>query len=87
MHFLNYSTKKILYLNFSSDFFNDVYHRFLLATRCDYKCMCLKAMGVVYERHRITIGSFSDSKEIIDMMSKCINIAERDHYVSFTNIY
>lgn len=63
------------------EFFNDVYHRFLLANRSDYKCICLKAMGIVYERHHITIGFFSDSKEIVEMMSKCINVAERDHYV------
>lgn len=63
------------------EFFNNVYHRFLLANRSDMKCLCLKAMGIVYERHCITIGAFSDSKYIVEMLSKCNNIAERDHYV------
>uniref|UniRef100_A0A914BXU0 J domain-containing protein n=1 Tax=Acrobeloides nanus TaxID=290746 RepID=A0A914BXU0_9BILA len=61
------------------EFFNNVYHRFLLSTRTEMKCICLKAMGVAYERHCITIGSFEDSKFIVSMLSKCINPAERDH--------
>ncbi|KAI1707730.1 dnaJ domain-containing protein [Ditylenchus destructor] len=63
------------------EFFNNVYHRFLLATRSDMKCLCLRAMGIVYERHCITICAFPDSKYIVQMLGKCNNTAERDHYI------
>lgn len=49
-------------------FFNNVYHRFLLSTRTDMKCLCLRAMGIAYGRHFMTIGSFSDSKYIVQML-------------------
>lgn len=45
------------------------------------KCLCLKAMGIAYERHAITIGSFTDSKYIVSMLEKCNNFAERDHLI------
>uniref|UniRef100_A0A915DHU5 GYF_2 domain-containing protein n=1 Tax=Ditylenchus dipsaci TaxID=166011 RepID=A0A915DHU5_9BILA len=78
---LNENNEEATPIHKPSEFFNNVYHRFLLATRSDMKCLCLKAMGVVYERHCITIGAFSDSKFIVQMMSKCTNVAERDHYL------
>lgn len=62
-------------------FFNNVYHRFLLSTRTEMKCLCLRAMGVAYERHCITIGSFGDTKYIVQMLAKCTNPVERDHLV------
>uniref|UniRef100_A0A914YWG2 J domain-containing protein n=1 Tax=Panagrolaimus superbus TaxID=310955 RepID=A0A914YWG2_9BILA len=64
-----------------SHFFNTVYHRYLLSPKLQMKCLCLKAMGVAYERHAITIGSFTDSKYIVAMLEKCTNPAERDHFV------
>lgn len=45
------------------------------------KCLCLKAMGVAYERHAITIGDFTDSRFIVSMLQKCTTIAERDHLI------
>ncbi|VDN36223.1 unnamed protein product [Gongylonema pulchrum] len=45
------------------------------------RCLCLKAMAVTYARHHITIGSFIDSKYIVNMLSKCTNPAERDHLI------
>lgn len=65
----------------SKEFFNNIYHRFLLSTRTDMKCLCLRAMGIVYERHCISIGSFSDSKYIVQMLKECRNVMERDHLV------
>uniref|UniRef100_A0A7E4V2Q6 J domain-containing protein n=1 Tax=Panagrellus redivivus TaxID=6233 RepID=A0A7E4V2Q6_PANRE len=62
-------------------FFNTVYHRFLLTPHPAMKCLCLKAMGIAYERHCITIGSFSDSKYIVQMLAKTRDAAERDHIV------
>ncbi|KAI6178098.1 DnaJ-like protein subfamily C member 13 [Aphelenchoides besseyi] len=66
-------------------FFNSVYHRFLLFTPIDMKCLCLKAMGIAYERHFMTIGAFVDSKYIVQMLSKCTNVAERDHLLFVIN--
>ncbi|VDN20179.1 unnamed protein product [Gongylonema pulchrum] len=63
------------------DFFNSVYHRFLLSAKSEMRCLCLKAMAVTYARHHITIGSFIDSKYIVNMLSKCTNPAERDHLI------
>ena len=68
-------------------FFNNVYHRFLLSTRTDMKCLCLRAMGIAYERHFITIGSFEDSRYLVQMLRECRNVVERDHLVRlFTQI-
>jgi hypothetical protein len=36
-------------------------------------------MGIVYERHAITIGVFSDTKYIVRMLDTCTTLAERDH--------
>lgn len=63
------------------EFFNNVYHRFLLSAKSEMRCLCLKAMAVTYGRHHITIGSFPDSKYIVNMLAKCTNAAERDHLV------
>ena len=63
------------------EFFNNVYHRFLLTQRHEMRCVCLKAMGIIYERHFITIGPFSDTRYIVEMLMKCTNLAERDHFI------
>ncbi|KAK0425897.1 hypothetical protein QR680_009446 [Steinernema hermaphroditum] len=62
-------------------FFNDVYHRFLLTPKSEMRCLCLKAMAITYERHNITIGAFSDTRDIVAMLQRTTNIAERDHFV------
>uniref|UniRef100_A0A915PRU8 J domain-containing protein n=1 Tax=Setaria digitata TaxID=48799 RepID=A0A915PRU8_9BILA len=63
------------------DFFNSVYHRFLLSAKSEMRCLCLKAMAITYGRHHITIGPFMDSKYIVNMLSRCSNPTERDHLV------
>uniref|UniRef100_A0A914S2J8 Uncharacterized protein n=1 Tax=Parascaris equorum TaxID=6256 RepID=A0A914S2J8_PAREQ len=63
------------------EFFNSVYHRFLLSAKSEMRCLCLKAMAVTYGRHHITIGSFPDSKYVVNMLAKCTNAAERDHLI------
>lgn len=64
------------------DFFNNIYHRFLLTTQnIEMRCMCLKSMAIVYERHVITIGAFADTKYIVEMLRKSNNLAERDHLI------
>lgn len=66
---------------YRGDFFNSVYHRFLLSAKSEMRCLCLKAMAITYGRHHITIGPFMDSKYIVNMLSRCSNPIERDHLV------
>ncbi|XP_014205201.1 dnaJ homolog subfamily C member 13 isoform X1 [Copidosoma floridanum] len=67
----------------SYEFFNDLYHRFLLTTKIDMKCLCLQAMSIVYGRYYEDIGPFSDTKYIIGMLERCIDRTERDRLVMF----
>lgn len=54
----------------SADFFNDLYHRFLLTPKTEMKCLCLQAMTIVYGRHYEDIGSFHDTKYIVAMLER-----------------
>ncbi|XP_066249736.1 dnaJ homolog subfamily C member 13 [Euwallacea similis] len=67
----------------SYEFFNDLYHRFLLTSKGDMKSMCLQAMAIVYGRYFEDIGPFSDTKYIIVMLERCIEKMERDRLVIF----
>ncbi|CAI4221283.1 unnamed protein product [Auanema sp. JU1783] len=63
------------------EFFNDVYHRFLLSAKSEMRCFCLRAMAVAYCRNHETIGAFADAKYFVSMLSKCNNPQERDQLV------
>nr|CAD7257435.1 unnamed protein product [Timema shepardi] len=67
----------------SYEFFNDLYHRFLLTMKPEMKCMCLQAMSIVYDRHHDDIGPFSDTKYIVSMLERCTDRMERDRLVQF----
>jgi DnaJ family protein C protein 13 len=54
----------------SYEFFNDLYHRFLLTTKSEMKAMCLQAMAIVYGRHHEDIGPFSDTKYTVGMLDR-----------------
>jgi DnaJ family protein C protein 13 len=69
----------------SYEFFNDLYHRFLLTTKVEMKCMCLQAMSIVYGRYYEDIGPFSDTKYIVGMLERCVDKMERDRLVMFIN--
>ncbi|XP_067003788.2 dnaJ homolog subfamily C member 13 [Anabrus simplex] len=69
----------------SYEFFNDLYHRFLLTSKPEMKCMCLQAMAIVYGRHFEDIGPFSDTKYILGMLDRCTDRMERDRLVLFIN--
>jgi len=51
----------------------DVYHRFLLATKVDMKCLCLKALTIVYSRCAQKIGVFADTKFFVAMLEQVIS--------------
>lgn len=63
------------------EFFNEVYHRFLLSAKSEMRCICLKAMAVTYGRHWEAIGAFSDTRYLVAMLTKCTNTTERDHLI------
>uniref|UniRef100_A0A0K0D2Y9 GYF_2 domain-containing protein n=1 Tax=Angiostrongylus cantonensis TaxID=6313 RepID=A0A0K0D2Y9_ANGCA len=64
-----------------TEFFNNVYHRFLLSARSEMRCLCLHAMSVTYARHHMTIGAFDDARHFVNMLAKCTNAVERDHFI------
>lgn len=69
----------------SYEFFNDLYHRFLLTPKTHMKCMCLQAMTIVYGRCYEEIGNFNDTKYIVGMLERCTDKLERDRLILFLN--
>ncbi|XP_023933252.1 dnaJ homolog subfamily C member 13-like [Lingula anatina] len=67
----------------SYEFFNDLYHRFLLTPKIHMKCMCLQAMSIVYSKCHEEIGTFNDTKYIVGMLERCADKLERDRLVQF----
>lgn len=51
------------------EFFNDLYHRFLLSPKPSMKAMCLQAMAIVYGNCYDEIGPFNDTEYIMKKMS------------------
>lgn len=52
------------------DFFNELYHRFLLTPKINMKCLCLQALAIVYGRCHEEIGPFSDTRYIVGMLER-----------------
>ncbi|KAK7077105.1 DnaJ subfamily C member 13 [Halocaridina rubra] len=69
----------------SYEFFNDLYHRFLLTPKVAMKCLCLQAMALVYGLHHKDIGQFNDTRYIITMLSRTCDRSERDRLLLFLN--
>eukprot|EP00795_Rhopilema_esculentum_P013369 gene13369-4225_t len=67
----------------ATEFFNDLYHRFLLTTKPDMKALCLQAMAKVYSRCFEEIGSFNDTKFIVGMLDRSCDKLERDRLLLF----
>lgn len=59
-----------VYKYFRFRFFNDLYHRFLLALKIEMKCLCLQAMTVIYGQYFEEIGPFTDTKYILLKLEK-----------------
>ncbi len=72
-------------INKSREFFNDLYHRFLLTPKTEMKCLCLQAMTIVYGRHHEDIGAFNDTKYIVQMLDRTADRGERDRLLMFLN--
>ncbi|KAL4623419.1 hypothetical protein GN956_G19211 [Arapaima gigas] len=69
----------------SYEFFNELYHRFLLTTKVSLKCQCLQALAIVYGQCCEEIGPFSDTKYIVGMLDRCTDRLERDRLILFLN--
>ncbi|KAK2499613.1 hypothetical protein MC885_004710, partial [Smutsia gigantea] len=69
----------------SYEFFNELYHRFLLTPKVNMKCLCLQALAIVYGRCHEEIGPFTDTRYIIGMLERCTDKLERDRLILFLN--
>ncbi|XP_059584765.1 dnaJ homolog subfamily C member 13 isoform X1 [Alligator mississippiensis] len=69
----------------SYEFFNELYHRFLLTPKVNMKCLCLQALAIVYGRCYEEIGPFSDTKYMVGMLERCTDRLERDRLILFLN--
>lgn len=47
------------------------------------KCMCLRAMAIVYGRHHADIGPFNDTQNIVEMLKNTTSRHERDRLIMF----
>ena len=56
------------------DFFNDLYHRFLLSPKSSMKAMCLQAMAIVYGNYYDEIGSFHDTEFVVRKLEQVCQI-------------
>lgn len=65
------------------EFFNDLYHRFLITTKLDMKAMCIQAMAKVYGKCFEDIGSFHDTVYIVGMLERSTDKLERDRLLLF----
>uniref|UniRef100_A0A3B3Y3K6 J domain-containing protein n=1 Tax=Poecilia mexicana TaxID=48701 RepID=A0A3B3Y3K6_9TELE len=69
----------------SYEFFNELYHRFLLTPKVMMKCLCLQALAIVYGKCFEEIGPFADTKYIVGMLDRCTDKLERDRLILFLN--
>ncbi|XP_039609400.1 dnaJ homolog subfamily C member 13 isoform X3 [Polypterus senegalus] len=69
----------------SYEFFNELYHRFLLTPKVNMKCLCLQALAIVYGKCHEEIGPFTDTKYIVGMLDRCTDRLERDRLILFLN--
>ncbi|XP_016394510.1 dnaJ homolog subfamily C member 13 [Sinocyclocheilus rhinocerous] len=69
----------------SYEFFNELYHRFLLTPKVAMKCLCLQALTIVYGKCCEEIGPFADTKYIMGMLDRCTDKLERDRLILFLN--
>jgi DnaJ family protein C protein 13 len=67
------------------EFFNDLYHRFLLTPKINMKCMCLQAMTIVYGRCHDEIGAFNDTRYIVGMLER-VSIIRYCYFLTGRNV-
>ncbi|RNF26400.1 dnaJ-like protein subfamily C member 13 isoform X2 [Trypanosoma conorhini] len=65
------------------DFFNDMYHRFLLSQEPKTKLSCLHGMSILYEHYAAAIGQFNDLEYILKMLETTMDPNFRDRLLLF----
>ena len=60
------------------EFFNELYHRFLLTPKVTMKCLCLQALAIVYGKCYEEIGPFTDTKYIVGMLDRVSRLSLRE---------
>ncbi|KEG15603.1 endosomal trafficking protein RME-8 [Trypanosoma grayi] len=65
------------------EFFNDMYHRFLLSQDHKTKLNCLHGMSILYEHYAEVIGQFNDVEYIVKMLEATSDPVFRDRLLNF----
>ncbi|KAH9580066.1 DnaJ domain [Trypanosoma melophagium] len=65
------------------EFFNDMYHRFLLTQDHKTKLDCLHGMTILYEYYANDIGQFNDLEYIVKMLEGTLDPIFRDYLLKF----
>ncbi|RNC31374.1 endosomal trafficking protein RME-8, partial [Trypanosoma cruzi] len=65
------------------EFFNDMYHRFLLSQEPKTKMSCLHGMTILYEHYAADIGQFNDVEYIVKMLETTFDPIFRDRLLIF----
>lgn len=65
------------------DFFNDLYHRFLLSNGGEEKIFCLQGMTILLKYYAEAIGVFHDVPYFVEMLKTTLNPVLRDSLIDF----
>jgi DnaJ family protein C protein 13 len=65
------------------EFFNDMYHRFLLIQDFELKCQCLHGMAILYQHYAEEIGQFNDIEFMVQMLDHATHPRFRDRMLLF----
>jgi len=65
------------------EFFNDMYHRFLLIQDFELKCQCLHGMAILYQHYAEEIGVFNDIEFMVQMLDTATHPKFRDRMLIF----
>ncbi|ESL07461.1 endosomal trafficking protein RME-8 [Trypanosoma rangeli SC58] len=65
------------------EFFNDMYHCFLLSQEPKTKMSCLHGMSILYEHYSTAIGQFNDVEYILKMLETTMDPIFRDRLLLF----
>lgn len=65
------------------EFFNDLYHRFLLVQDFNMKIQCLHGMSLLYKHYAEEIGQFNDIEYMVQMLEGATHPLFRDRMLQF----
>ncbi|CUF24956.1 endosomal trafficking protein, RME-8, putative [Bodo saltans] len=65
------------------EFFNDLYHRFLLVQDFNMKIQCLHGMSLLYKHYAEEIGQFNDIEYMVQMLEAAAHPLFRDRMLLF----